>query len=398
MILRNKYLKDWSNIVSSHFSNLSLPEVTGLATWSFGIAVTKSSSLTKISELIAKINQEKINTVRNRLKEWYKEADKKTGEKRSELEVEECFAPLLRWILSIWQWESQEKWLPLAIDTTNIGENFTVLSLNILYEGCGIPVAWKIVKERETGSWRPHWLHLFELLQGVVPEDIQVIVLADRGLYADWLFQAICQLNWHPLLRLKKTGTYRPKGKQKWRDMFTVVEKKGDAWSGEVTCYKSNPIKCTLLASWHEEYEEPWLIMTDLEPNEADISWYHFRAWIESSYRDIKSDGWQWQKTRLQDPKRAERIWLALAVAMIWTVSAGSQTMQEECVREEKQETLSNHNKPVNSNQKLVFQKVKRNTSLFLKGLIGIIADLLRGVGVRVGNLYPVSSYAMNTS
>ncbi|MGL5509410.1 MAG: hypothetical protein ACRC2J_01985 [Microcoleaceae cyanobacterium] len=123
MILRNRHLKDWSNIVSSHFGNLSLPQVTGLATWSFGIAVTKSSSVTQISEFIAEINQEKKGTVLNRLKEWYKEADKKTGEKRSELEVEECFAPLLRWILSIWQ--SDEKWLPLAIDTTNIGENFT---------------------------------------------------------------------------------------------------------------------------------------------------------------------------------------------------------------------------------------------------------------------------------
>jgi hypothetical protein len=396
MILRNKYLKDWSNIVSSHFGNLSLPQVTGLATWSFGIALTKSSSVTQISEFIAKINEEKTNTVLNRLKEWYKEGEKKTGEKRSELDVEECFAPLLRWILSIWQ--SEEKWLPLAIDATNIGENFTVLSLNVLYEGCGIPVAWKIVKEREAGSWKPHWLHLFELLQGVVPEDIQVIVLADRGLYADWLFEAICQLNWHPLLRLKKLGTYRQKGKRIWQDMSTVVEKKGDVWSGEVTCYKSNPIKCTLLASWDKEYEEPWLIMTDLPASEADISWYHFRAWIESSYRDIKSDGWQWQKTRLQDPKRAERVWLALAVAMIWAVSAGTQKREEECVTEEKQATLSNQDKPVESKKKLVFQKVKRNTSIFLKGLIGIIADLLTGVGVRVGNLYPVSSYAMNTS
>lgn len=396
MILRNKYLKDWSNIVSSHFSNLSLPQVTGLATWSFGIALTRSSSVTKISELIAEINQEKINTVKNRLKEWYKEAEKKTGEKRSELDVEECFAPLLRWILSLRG--NEEKWLPLAIDATNIKENFTVLSLNVLHEGCGIPIAWKIVKEREPGSWKPHWLHLFELLEEVVPEDIKVIVLADRGLYADWLFKKICQLNWHPLLRVKKTGTYRLKSKQKWQDISTVVEKKGDVWSGEVTCYKCNPIKCTLLASWQEEYEEPWFIMTDLAASEADISWYHFRAWIESSYRDIKSDGWQWQNTRLQDPERAERVWLALAVAMIWVISSGNQKMQEQYVREEKQETLSEPDKPAESKEKLVFQKVKRNTSIFLKGLIGIIADLLRGVGVRLGNLYPVSSYAMNTS
>ena len=72
-MLLNKHLKDWSKIVSSHFPIFSLPEITGLATWSFGMVITGSSSLTRVSELIAKINGEKSNTVRRRLKEWYKE-------------------------------------------------------------------------------------------------------------------------------------------------------------------------------------------------------------------------------------------------------------------------------------------------------------------------------------
>lgn len=55
-MLRNKHLKDWSKIVSYHFPHLSLPEVVGLATWSFGIVMTGSSSLTRVSEFIAKIN------------------------------------------------------------------------------------------------------------------------------------------------------------------------------------------------------------------------------------------------------------------------------------------------------------------------------------------------------
>jgi len=37
-------------------------------------------------------------------------------------------------------------------------------------------------------------------------------VLADRGLYAKWLFAAITALNWHPLLCIKKQGKFRPEG------------------------------------------------------------------------------------------------------------------------------------------------------------------------------------------
>ncbi len=65
------------------------------------------------------------------------------------------------------------------------------------------------------------------------------------------------------------------------------------------------------------------MILTDLNPTEANILWYGFRSWIESSYRDVKSDGWQWQRTRLTDPERAERHWLAMAVATLWMVTLG---------------------------------------------------------------------------
>jgi hypothetical protein len=50
-------------------NHLSLPQVAGLATWSFGMVMTKSSSLTQVSNFIAKVNGEKPNTVRQRLKE-----------------------------------------------------------------------------------------------------------------------------------------------------------------------------------------------------------------------------------------------------------------------------------------------------------------------------------------
>ncbi len=85
----------------------------------------------------------------------------------------------------------------------------------------------------------------------------------------------------------------------------------GQSWSGQITCFKTNPIDCTLLAQWDDGYADPWLIPTDLNPTEGNILWDGFRSWIESSYRDVKSDGWQWQRTRLRNPERAERHWLA---------------------------------------------------------------------------------------
>ena len=65
------------------------------------MVMRQSSSLTKVSTLIAKVNQEQENTVRQRLKEWYKsgEAKAEKGNKRASVEVTECCGSLLRWVV-----------------------------------------------------------------------------------------------------------------------------------------------------------------------------------------------------------------------------------------------------------------------------------------------------------
>ncbi|MEM7591768.1 MAG: hypothetical protein AAF383_09670 [Cyanobacteria bacterium P01_A01_bin.83] len=143
--------------------------MNGLATWSFGMVMTQSSSLSKVSSLIAKTNSEPENTVRQRLKEWYKSGAAKTrpGNKRASIEVESCFSSLLRWVIDLLPQTNQE--LPMAIDATNIGQNFTVLSINVLDRRCAIPVAWKVVKGTSKGSWKPYWKQLFQSLKEIRP-------------------------------------------------------------------------------------------------------------------------------------------------------------------------------------------------------------------------------------
>ncbi|NTW04076.1 MAG: transposase, partial [Oscillochloris sp.] len=51
-----------------------------------------------------------------------------------------------------------------------------------------------------------------------------------------------------------------------------------------------------------------------LPPAQADVAWYGLRAWIEASYKDLKHDGWRWEQTTMRDPRRAERVWLMLAL------------------------------------------------------------------------------------
>ena len=162
-------------------------------------------------------------------------------------------------------------------------------------------------------------------LRPAVPRGWTVIVLADRGLYARWLFRRIVRLGWHPFLRINTGGTFRPERSPLWRPLTSLVPEVGTAWSGRGTAFKGRgrQLECTLLARWEKGYKDAWLILTDRAPEASDASWYGLRAWIEQGFKITKRAGWQWQRTRMSAPGRASRLWLAVAVATLWLLSVG---------------------------------------------------------------------------
>ena len=82
--------------------------------------------------------------------------------------------------------------------------------------------------------------------------------------------------------------------------------------------------RCTLLAVWYAEQQEPWIILTDLPPEAVGVSWYALRCWIELGFKALKSLGWQWDKTRRTDPARVSRHWLVLSVATLLALAYGA--------------------------------------------------------------------------
>ena len=73
-------------------------------------------------------------------------------------------------------------------------------------------MAWTVVEGNSKGSWKPYWLELLNDVKESIPREWMVIVMADRGLYAKWLYKEIVSLHWHPFLRINSNGCYRKKG------------------------------------------------------------------------------------------------------------------------------------------------------------------------------------------
>lgn len=316
-------LYPWQQTVATHLPHLSKPQARVLALWSYGMVLARSCGQSSVVLVLAGVLGHKPDTLRQQLREFYQAKEDKAGTKRAEIEVSACFAPLLAWVLSWWQ----AKQIALAIDATTLDNRFYVLAVSVLYRGCAIPVAWTVLQAEQKHAWRKEWLRLLRQLRTDLPPGTCVIVLADRGLYARWLFRRIVRLGWHPLLRVNNNGGFRPHKHPGFLPMRAYVPAPGATWCGSGTAFatKDRRLECTLLACWQEGHADPWLLLTDLPPQAGQACWYGLRAWIEQGFKVIKRAGWQWHKTRMTDPKRVERLWLCVAVATLWLLSVGAE-------------------------------------------------------------------------
>jgi len=314
-------LLQWTQEVSTHMPHLSRPQAVVLALWSYGIVMTHCCGITTVAAFLCLLRGEQFETVRQRLREWCYEAKDKRGSQRQAVAVEGCFAPLLRWIVSYWSGKIPR--LALALDATHLRQDFIVLAVCVVYNGCSLPIAWKIIRSEEKGSWRGHWEALLAHVQPSIPPGWQILVLADSGLYANWLYERIVSYGWHPYLRLSGYGYFRPLAGQCWRPLTSACRRGGQVRRWQALCFKtrSAQLRCTLLAYWKADHDQSCLVVTDLSPCSAQIAWYGLRFWIEVGFKYTKRGGWHWEQTKMRDPQRVERLWLAMAVATLRVVS-----------------------------------------------------------------------------
>ena len=171
------------------------------------MTMARSCGLTAVAGHLAELLGRPENTLRQRLRELYQPAAVKRGAHRSELDPATCFPGLVRWAAA----GAADRRLVIALDATTLADRLTVLCAAVVHRGCGLPVAWA-VRPWATGPWNQAWAELLGRLRDALGEGWTVLVLSDRGLESAALFGAITALGWHPLMRAKAAGTFRPEG------------------------------------------------------------------------------------------------------------------------------------------------------------------------------------------
>jgi len=148
----------------------------------------------------------------------------------------------------------------------------------------------------------------------------------------------------------------------------------------------------SVLIRWEKGYEEKLVVVTDLDEKEANAAWYQMRFWIEDEYKDHKSGGWGWEQTKMTDPRRAERQWLARAVAM----QMGGQEEADEQEDKRRAAKKRKGKRRVGRPPKPVCRPRGREQSVLMAGQQAIEAAVIRGpTGHVVTEEWPKQTYAV---
>jgi hypothetical protein len=304
----SRIFKDLGGVLR-HFTEA---QIRGLSECAVGMLHTQSCSRTQNSFWLSEHLQEDVEAVRKRMSRWV------TNGARDIL-ISESAPSLMKWIVS--KWSSNQ--MALAIDMTHLSDKWIVMAVTVLYGQVGIPVNWRIFRADEKFDGKAHWAAMLQELKPAIPDDFDVLVLSDRGLWSPNLFRTIQACGWHPFMRVSGQGRFTPEGgSDTIHYLRDVVKTPGNHAEMRGLAYSKAKLNCTVLAAWDLEHKAPWIVLTDLPADHQLIRFYALRNWCEQTFKLLKRGGFDWHKTRMTDPRRAECMWLVFSVAMFWSILA----------------------------------------------------------------------------
>jgi hypothetical protein len=229
----------------------------------------------------------------------------------------------------------KNKPLLVALDWTDI-RNFHTLMAAAVMKGRAIPLLWATYPK-----WRLHKSQnnleegLLRLLRDMIPTQVQITLLADRGFGRAELGRLCQSLGFHYIIRIKPDVWVRA---ERFRGkLLDYPVKKGMCrMLRRVEYRKQNPLTQNVVVRWKKglpkRRDECWFRMTDLDQSPLRLSeLYGKRMTVEELFRDDKNrrNGFALRNIQIKRADRIDRLLLILALAYILLVGIGLRAQQQ---------------------------------------------------------------------
>jgi hypothetical protein len=231
--------------------------------------------------------------------------------------------------ITVWQWFAQwvtfvvaaRKALVVALDWTEFDKDdqATIALSGVTPPGRATPLLWKTVRKSALKNRRNDYeAEVIERLHELLPEDVEVTVLADRGFGDQKLFMYLETLGWSYAIRFRQIIQVTHGGRAMPAAAWIPIN--GHAKMLRDALITADKTSIPAVVVKHQKgMKEAWCIATNRTDLGAAgvIKLYARRFTIEETFRDIKDNhfGMGLSETHIGSPERRDRLLLLSAIA-----------------------------------------------------------------------------------
>jgi hypothetical protein len=231
-----------------------------------------------------------------------------------------CYRPLVRHLFA--HWPGAE--VNLVMDRTDLERRWSILMLSVAFRHRALPLAWRLLPFGGTDAETQ--IALLDQVQPCLP-DIQKVQVT---FYGDCEFRAVevqryCQQkHWHWQVGVKSDTLFR-QGTGDWQPLRAIAVSQGQRrYLQGVTLTQQHAFgPVNLMADWTTDEDSPRYVALDQPANRQAWRRGRKRFWIEPSFRDWKSYGFDLEESKLIHGDRLHTLLLAMATTTLWMVHVG---------------------------------------------------------------------------
>ena len=229
------------------------------------------------------------------------------------------YLPLVRRLLANWPDED----VNLVMDRTDIRQEKSILLLGVAFKCRAIPLTWRVLPFGSTSANLQ--IRLLKEIRPYVPQEKRIMFYGDSEFRAVDVQRYCRQQEWGWQLGVKSDTLFHT-GDGNWQPLRDFIVERGQRrYLQNITLTQSEAWpEVHLMADWTHNWDAPRYVICHREATRFSWRLGRKRFWIEPTFRDWKSYGFDLEASHIDDDQRVERLLLGMATATLWLINLGN--------------------------------------------------------------------------
>lgn len=241
----------------------------------------------------------------------------------SHIHREQHYFPLVRQLFAHWP----DREVSLIMDRTDLGQDKSILLLAAGFKHRTIPLNWRVLPFGGTGADVQQ--QLLREIQPYLPANTRIMFYADTEFRAIDVQKYCHQHGWGWQIGVKSDTLFHC-GDAQWQALHTLTVAKGTRrYVHQVTLTQLHAWENVhLVVDWTQQTDQPRYVVCHRPTNKQSWRQGRKRFWIEPTFRDWKSYGFDLETSQITDDHHLDCLLLGMAVATLWLLHLGHWVVQ----------------------------------------------------------------------